>query len=35
MESRQKIHIITLAMQAAVQSYEWVDFLIEVSDALI
>lgn len=30
----QKIHLITLALQAATQSYDWVEFLIVVSDGL-
>lgn len=34
LEWDQKIHLITLAMQAASQSEHWVEFLIAVSDVL-
>lgn len=34
LEWDQKIHLITLAMQAATQSEHWVEFLIAVSDVL-
>ena len=34
LDFEQKIHLITVTMQAATQSDDWVEFLIAVSDVL-